>query len=126
MINVKELITDPDFCQPNGITIMRSTTEIVDHRPKKNTEQIKVAGIITISNENTDELLPEADRNSEHIHVFTRERLKTVGCDKLDGKEYGADIVVFNGANYIVRYCLDDAQYGFCRSTAVKIEQDVM
>lgn len=125
MINIKELITDPDFCQPNGITIIRGTTEIVDHRPQKVTTQIKLSGIITISDQNTDELLPEADRNSESIHVFTHERLKTVGYDKLDGKEYASDIVVFNGANYIVRYCLDDAQYGFCRSTAVKIEQDV-
>ena len=49
-----------------------------------------------------------------------------VGVDKVDGKQYAADIVKFNGAKYIVRYCLDDAQYGFCRSTAVKLEQDVM
>lgn len=24
MINVSELVTDPDFCQPNGINIIRS------------------------------------------------------------------------------------------------------
>ena len=69
---------------------------------------------------------PESDRNSEAIHVFTYQRLKTVGIDKLDGKTYAADIIHYNGADYIVRYCLDDAQYGFCRSTAVKIEQNTM
>ena len=43
-----------------------------------------------------------------------------------DGNEYAADIVHFNGNDYIVRYCLDDAQYGFCRSTAVKLRADTM
>lgn len=68
----------------------------------------------------------EADRNTEYINIFTYKRLKTVGLDKLDGKNYAADIVHFNGANYKVVKCMDDAQYGFCRSTAVKLEQDVM
>ena len=126
MINISELITDHDFCQPNGISITRSTTEIVNHVPVEVPKEIKVQGIITIASENEDSLLEDADLNSERIHVFTFQRLKTVGVDKLDGKTYSADIVHFNGANYIVRYCLDDAQYGFCRSTAVKLRMDVM
>ena len=126
MINVSELITDPDFAQPNGIKIIRSTVETVNHRQVENSANITLAGIITVANETSDELLEEADRSKEQIHVFTHERLKTVGIDKIDGKRYLSDIVLFNGAKYVVRYCLDDAQYGFCRSTAVKTEQDVM
>ena len=126
MINISELITDPDFAQPNGIKITRSTVETVNHRQVENPVNITLAGIITVANETSDELLEEADRSKEQIHVFIHERLKTVGVDKVDGKRYAADIVKFNGAKYIVRYCLDDAQYGFCRSTAVKLEQDVM
>ena len=126
MINISELITDPDFAQPNGIKIIRSTVETVNHRQVETPVEITLAGIITVANETSDELLEEADRSKEQIHIFTRERLKLVGVDKVDGKQYAADIVKFNGAKYIVRYCLDDAQYGFCRSTAVKLEQDVM
>ena len=126
MINISELITDPDFAQPNGIKITRSTVETVNHRQVETPVEITLAGIITVANETSDELLDEADRSKEQIHIFTNERLKLVGVDKVDGKQYAADIVKFNGANYIVRYCLDDAQYGFCRSTAVKLEQDVM
>ena len=125
MINISELINDPDFCQTKGIFITRSTQSIVNHVPVESKQKIKVRGIITIANENEDSLLEDADLNSERIHVFTYKRLKTVGVDKLDGKTYSADIVHFNGAEYIVRYCLDDAQYGFCRSTAVKLRQDV-
>lgn len=126
MINISELITDPDFCQPGGVSITRSTVEVVDFKEVETPKRIKVQGIITIDSENEDSLLSEADLNSERIHVFTFQRLKTVGVDKLDGKKYAADIVHFNGTDYIVRYCLDDAQYGFCRSTAVKLRQDVM
>nr|DAQ11971.1 MAG TPA: hypothetical protein [Caudoviricetes sp.] len=126
MINVSELIGDPDFAQPNGVKVTRSTVEVVNHQQVKTSKEIKLTGIITISDENTDEPLDEADMNKEKIHIFTYNRLKTVGVDKVDGKNYAADIVHFNGADYIVRFCLDDAQYGFCRSTAVKLEQDVM
>lgn len=126
MINISELITDPDFCQLNGISITRSTVELVDFKEVEIPTEIKVQGIITIDSENEDSLLSEADLNSERIHIFTHQRLKTVGVDKLDEKAYSSDIVHFNGADYIVRYCLDDAQYGFCRSTAVKLRQDVM
>lgn len=126
MINISELINDPDFCQPNGISVTRTTTSIVNHRVSEETTDIKLIGIITIADENEDSMLSEADLNSERIYIFTYNRLKTVGIDKLDGKEYGADIVHFNGNDYIVRYCLDDAQYGFCRSTAVKLRPDKM
>ena len=126
MINVSELIGDPDFAQPNGVKVTRSTVEVENHQQVKTSKEIKLTGIITISDENTDEPLDEADMNKEKIHIFTYNRLKTVGVDKVDGKNYAADIVHFNGADYIVRFCLDDAQYGFCRSTAVKLEQDVM
>lgn len=126
MINISELITDPDFCQTNGISITRATTKIVNHSPVETTKKITLQGIITIDNENEDSMLAEADLNKERIHVFTHERLKCTGVDKLNGTTYSSDIVHFNGNSYIVRYCLDDAQYGFCRSTAVKMEVNRM
>ena len=126
MINIAELIGDPDFCQPNGINITRTTVSIENFKQVENPVEMKLVGIITVDNENEDSLLSEADLNSERIHIFTYDRLKTVGIDKIDGNEYAADIVHFNGNDYIVRYCLDDAQYGFCRSTAVKLRADTM
>lgn len=126
MINIAELINDPDFCQPNGINITRSVYSVVDHVPVKTSQEMNVVGIITINSENSDELLDEVDRNSESINIFTYNRLMTVGVDKLTGINFAADIIHFNGADYIVRKCLDDAQYGFCKSVAVKMRQDVM
>ena len=124
MINVSELIEDPDFCQPSGIKVKRTTVSIINHTPVEKIKVITLQGIITINSENTDELLSEADRNSESINIFTYNRLKTVGKDKLDGKSYGADIIIFEGNEYIVKSCMNDAQYGFCKSIAVKMRQD--
>lgn len=126
MINISELVADPDFRQPNGITVYRSTLTYVNHRPVKTTTTLTLDGTITINNQNVDELNENADRNDESINIFTYQRLKTVGIDKITGEEYSADIVHFNGEDYIVRECLDDSQYGFCRSTAYKINPEVM
>ena len=88
MINISELITDPDFAQPNGIEITRSTVETVNHRQVETPVEITLAGIITVANETSDELLEEADRSKEQIHIFTHERLKLVGVDKDDGDRW--------------------------------------
>lgn len=126
MINVAELITDRDFCQPNGISISRYVDAVVDHKVSQTESNIVVQGIIIELEPNEDEMLPEYDRNKETITILTRERLKTVGVDKLTGVSYGADIVHHNGNDYIVRTCQDLSQYGYCRSKAVKLEQDEM
>lgn len=126
MINVSELIGDPDFCQPNGVKVTRRQMEIVNHKPKNTEKKLTLTGIITIADEQSDEMLPEADRNKEAINVFTYSRLFCTGYDRATGRDYMADIVTFEGVNYKVAYCLNDAQYGFCRSKAVKMDQEVM
>lgn len=126
MINVAELINDPDFCQPGGINITRTKQSIKNHSVVETKSKIKVKGIITISSGNDNLLLPEANKNEEAINIFTYDRLKVVGADRVDGISYGSDIVHFEGVDYIVRYCMNDAQYGFCKSIATKMRTDVM
>lgn len=127
MINIGELITDPDFAQPGGINIIRRKCEIVNHRPVPTEIVLNVPGIITIASDTSVEKLPEADRSTEDIHIFTHEQLLTTGRkDDVAVEDYLSDIVVWQGVKYIVMKCMDDTQYGFCRSTATKLEQDVM
>lgn len=127
MINIGELITDPDFAQPGGINIIRRKCEIVNHRPVPTETVLNVPGIITIASDTSVEKLPEADRSTEDIHIFTHEQLFTTGRkDDVAVNDYLSDIVIWQGVKYIVMKCMDDTQYGFCRSTATKLEQDVM
>lgn len=127
MINIGELITDPDFAQPGGVNFIRRKCDIVNHRPSVTETVMNVPGIITIASDTSVEKLPEADRSTEDIHIFTHEQLFTTGRkDDVAVNDYLSDIVIWQGVKYIVMKCMDDTQYGFCRSTATKLEQDVM
>lgn len=127
LINVAELIGDHDFTQPNGVNVIRRTCTIVDHEPSVTETNLNLTGIITIANDTSLTMTPEADQSDEEINVFTYKPLMTTGRmddDAVDG--YLSDIVVWQGVKYKVMSCLDDAQYGFCRSRATKMRQDVM
>lgn len=127
MINVSELITDPDFAQPNGIEVIRTTYTIVDHEPELSQKVLRLKGIVTIANDKSIQMDPEADRSAEQIHVFTREPLYTTGAtDEADEVDYISDIVVWQNVKYKVQSVLDDVQYGFNRATCEKMRQDVM
>lgn len=127
MISIKELINDPDFAQPSGINIIRRTVEIIDHRPVVTETELNVRGIITIASDTAINMTDSADRSTEDIHVFTYKPLMTTGrTDDEAVNGFLSDIVIWQNVKYKVIDCLDDAQYGFCRSTATKIRQDVM
>ena len=126
MINVSELINDPDFAQPSGINITRFSDSFVNHKVVQTSQEINIPGILILLSENSDSRLMNYDNNVDELTILTYERLKCVGEDKEDGSTYGSDIVHYNGADYIVKSCQDLSQYGYCRSKAVKIEQDVM
>lgn len=126
MINVAELITDPDFAQPSGINLTRFVDSVVNHRVVQESVEMNIPGILILLRENSDERLENYDRNVDELTILTHERLKCVGEDKFNGSSYGSDIIHYRGADYIVKSCQDLAEYGYCRSKAIKIEQDVM
>lgn len=127
LINVSELIGDEDFTQPKGVQIIRRKVEIVDHQPSITETEMTLVGIITIANGRSINSRETADENTESIHVFTYEPLLTTGLQSDEAvDDYMSDIVVWQGVKYRVMSCLNNAQYGFCRSTAEKMRQDVM
>ncbi|HBS58609.1 MAG TPA: hypothetical protein DEA44_05020 [Firmicutes bacterium] len=73
MINVAEIITDPDFCQP--YILYRKTTVFVGGRPKSSEKAIPRNGVIVAAN--TKDLLqvPEGDRAKGIIAVYDTEPL---------------------------------------------------
>lgn len=127
MINVSELIGDHDFCQPNGISVTRRKVEIVNHEPVTTTQQLSFTGVITINSDRADEMRETSDITAEVINVFTYTPLYTAGKpDEETADNYLADIVTWQGVQYKVISCMDDEQYGFCKSIAEKLRQDVM
>lgn len=127
MINVSELIGDPDFTQPNGVTVIRRKMEIKNHVPVITESKMNVTGIITIERDIELNMENTGDTNKEAIHVFTYKPLFTTGrVDESSDSDYMSDIIVWQGNRYKVMDCKDDAQYGFCQSTAVKLSRAVM
>ena len=126
MIDMSDLINDPDFAQVNGISITRSVATVLNHRPSTTETNITLQGIITIANDNESDDAETASLTTEKINIYNNEKLKCTGTDKNTGIKYIADVVHFNGTDYKVIDSLDDSQYGFCKATAKKIDQDVM
>ena len=124
MINVSELINDPDFTQPGGVNIRRRKTSVVDFEQSTEESEFNVIGIITIANDLSAELGDYFDENSEYINVFTYMPLFTTGLG--DGKNganvgqgYLSDIVLWKGKEYKVIKVKNDSEYGFAQNLAI-------
>lgn len=124
MINVSELINDPDFTQPGGVNIRRRKTSVVDFEQSVEESEFNVIGIITIANDLSAELGDYFDENSEYINVFTYMPLFTTGLG--DGKNganvgqgYLSDIVLWKGKEYKVIKVKNDSEYGFAQNLAI-------
>lgn len=120
MINVGELIYDPDFCQT--ITVVRNETVVVDYKEVLKQSTFKVTGIITVGDKAVS-MEGAGDWISGSINVFTKDALK-VSSKSVDGSRYIGDIVQFEGKNYKVDDVLPDMQYGFCKSKCTLIERN--
>lgn len=120
MINVRELIYDPDFCQK--IKVIRTKAIVDNHREFYDQESFSVTGVITVDERETN-MQPSADFVSGRIKVFTEKPLNVTSLSK-DGTRYIGDIVVFEGNNYKVESVLPDTQYGFSRAVCVLIERN--
>ena len=77
LINVSELIGDPDFTQPNGVNIIRRKVKVENHKQAITEQKLNVVGIITIADDTSIEMKEYADNSSEGIHVFTYSPLYT-------------------------------------------------
>lgn len=124
MINVSELINDPDFTQPNGIQVRRRKTTVEDFEQTVEETEFKMIGIITIADDLKAELGDNFDEDSEYINVFTYLPLFTTGLG--DGKNganigqgYLSDIVIWKGKEYKVIKVKNNSQYGYAQNVAV-------
>ena len=115
MIDVSELITDPDFCQT--IHVKRNKCQIVSYKPQIDESKLELVGVITQADKKSIEMLPEFDQVTGAINVYTREELYTTG-DYPDG-DYISDIIVYRGREYKVYANVANMDYGFCKSTCV-------
>lgn len=105
MIDVREMLYDPDFCEE--FNIIRKTGDWVNHRWVDTPETITVTGIATPINSKDMDMLPEGDRISG---------LKTFYADQVlrgSNDEATADICEYNGDQYRIFQVFEYNKYGF-------------
>lgn len=127
MVNVSELIGDPDFTQPGGVEVIRRKCTVENHLQKIEEEKINVTAVVIVSSASEKQMLDYADRITEAISVYTYKPLHTTGRLTEEAEDnYLSDIVVWKGIRYTVMSCEDYEQQGYCMSIAVKMAQGVM
>lgn len=116
MINVAELITDPDFA--TTFTRERVDGGFVNGRWVNNAPvQLSVVGIIQPATSPDDlEPLPEGERANEAIRIWSLIEIR-----KGDGESVLSDYVIFGGNKYRVYAVKPWALNGFYQSFAVSV-----
>ena len=110
MINVGEIVVDPDFVQ--GFTYIRREL-LWDNGRYTTTEETHTATGTIISRDNQEMNLQEGGiLNSGSIGVWTHEKLYVTSDNPND---HLADIIIYKGRRYIVNNNRDHSEYGYNR-----------
>jgi hypothetical protein len=116
MINVAEIIHDPDFCQ--SYTLYRKTNVLVGGRPVPSEKPIQRRGVIIAAN--TKDLLqvPEGDRVKGIIAVYDTEPLLVTNDDGT------SDEIVWHGERYRLFQLWPYEDYGYYKALGERIVGD--
>ena len=125
MINVSELISDPDFCQP--ITVIRRKTTVENFRNTVQETEIAIPNaVISIHTDLNEQNREGYTQIGESIDVYVNSYLYYTGDNGSNapaGEGYLSDIVLFEGKRYEVVEFSNYVQYGYGRATCVLIPQ---
>jgi len=120
MINVSELITDPDFAQ--SFSVIRSAGNWADGDFVATTETLSMTGSIQPMNSKEMEQWPEGDRLKGLCKVYTLEQLHTTS---VDSTTYGADGMLsdelsWQGQRWKILQSNDYSDFGYYKAIAVR------
>lgn len=119
MLNVSELINDPDFCQT--FTVTRNTGDFTDGYFVTTPSAITMTGVIQPLNTEETNQLPEGDRLSGAIKVYTLERVYLTHITQpADNTGYIADEITWKGEKYKVIQSQNYLDYGYHRTIAIR------
>jgi hypothetical protein len=116
MINVGELITDPDFAQE--FNVYRSNGSFVDGVWTEGTPtQIKMTGVVTVMRAREIDQLPEGDRVSGGMNFHTTAILYVSREGTYEGI---SDKIYWRGNYYKLVSVLPYADYGYYKASGVR------
>ena len=111
MINVSEIVVDPDFVQ-SFTYIRREITWVNGRKVITETTHNAVGTLIPEDTENFNNT-PQQVEVSGALRVWTHETLKVTSTD--DSSDYLSDIVLYKGERYLVNNDRNLKEYGYNR-----------
>jgi hypothetical protein len=120
MINVSELIDDPDFCQPEPFQVRRQSGQWINNRFVTTETLIPVSGIIVPMKTKDIVQLPQGDTITGAIEIFTHCPLQTTRLGSSGEDGVIADEVTWNGEVYKIHKADDFTNYGYFYAVGVR------
>lgn len=119
MLNVSELINDPDFCQT--FTVTRNAGTWTNGRFVTTSSTLSMTGVITQMTPFQINQLPEQDRVSGSINIYTLEKLKATELDQSTGVDGSlGDEVTWKGEQYKVIAPQDRSDFGYYKAHGIR------
>lgn len=108
MIDMSELLCDPDFCEE--FTVLRKSGDWINRRWVETEQKISVMGVATAVNNKDFDMLPEGDRVSGLRTFYTNIEL----CGSSDTST--ADICEYRGSKYRIFQVFNYSNNGFYKA----------
>lgn len=116
-LQITELITDPDFCQ--SFTITRLTGSVVKGDFITTPETFETTGIIRPANTNDIQMVPEGDRVTGMVTVYTSNQLYVTRRNGSNAPGL-SDEITWQGEQYKIIQTANYSDYGYFKSMAVR------
>ncbi|GED71177.1 hypothetical protein BRE01_48790 [Brevibacillus reuszeri] len=115
MIDVSEVITDPDFAQP--FTVHRKGGDWVKGRwVSSDVPPIRMTGVVIVADAKTLEQLPEGDRVTGLMSFYSTQEL-------FETREEGtSDQIEWRGERYRVKRVFPYVDYGYYKAVAERVK----
>lgn len=120
LIQVSEVVNDPDLAQP--FTILRSVGSWLNGVWQSTQTSIQSYGVIADPSDRELEMIPEGDR-VKGAKVFWSST-PIYGTHATEGAGGSSDILVWHGLNFRVLHVFQYQDYGVYRAVAVRMKAD--
>lgn len=118
MINVSEIITDPDFAQ--NFIVYRSTGSFVDGVWTENTPKaIKMLGVVTVSSQRELDMVAEGDRIKGAMTFHT---ICPIYVTRVGTTAGTSDKILWRGEYYKLANVYPEVDWGYWKGVGVRIK----
>lgn len=116
MINVGELITDPDFAQP--LTIQRSSGQFAAGGFQNTPATVATSGVVVVANEEDLDQIGEGDRVVGAMEFYTVIPIYETRTGATEGL---SDVIAWNGQQYRLAKVWPWRDYGYYRAIGIRM-----